>query len=547
MSQQNQTVLIGDGTLPAWQPIEKTLGEALDDAADRWSSQVGWVFEERSVTFSEMRETAEEVARAFLAGGVRRGDRVAVWLPNYFEWTLCLFACARIGAVLVALNTRWKSVEAAYALEHSQPKVLIMQHRFLNIDFQQILGEMGWPEANAFSSVDSIVEVSGNSLDAATPWNDFVAAGTTVSTERVRELGEQQYPSDDVLLQYTSGSTARPKGALVSHLQVLNYGVEPLMRLGVSRGEAFLNTQPLYHVAGSCSALPVPLTLGCKIVMPEYYEPERVLSLIESERCVSRGGTVAMYLDEMSHPSFSSFDTSSLRSAWTGAPPSVMERIRREYPLEGIVNLYAATEGGGTCGSTSDPWNKRRDTLGLPLTGTEIRICDIDTRTPVPNGQIGEICFRGWNRLTKYLGDPEKTAEAIDDEGFFHSGDLGFLDPEGYLYYKGRIKDMIRPGGENVAAEEVEAFLIQHPKIHQVAVIGAPDDRMGEVVVAIVEPTSPQEFTEEEVVSYCRGKIANFRVPKAVHFVSEWPMTSTRKISKPTLREWFGSEVASNE
>lgn len=519
-------------------PLEGTLGEALVASARQAPDEVGWVFDDVRVTRGEMLAETDRVAAALLGRGVRSGDRVGVWLPNRVEWALCLFACARIGAVLVSLNTRWRSFEAGYVLEHSAPTVLVVQRRFLKIDFESILDALGWPDGSGPAAGLNVVEVDGPDMAAATPWSVFTAGSAGAAA---RCLGAGPRPEDPVLLQYTSGSTARPKGALLPHRMVLNYGAEILPRLGVRAGEAYLNPQPLYHVAGSCLALPAPLTHQVRVVMPEYYTVESVLALTERERCVARGGTPTMYLDEIAHPRFPEFDTRSLRAGWVGAPPSVMDRIRDEYPVAGLVNLYSATEGGGTWGDVTEPWQVRRATTGLPLTGTEVHVRDVLTGRDLPVGEVGEIGFRGWMCMTEYLGEPERTAEAVDEQGFLHLGDLGFLDADGRLHFSGRIKDMIRSGGENVAAEEVESLLVQHPAIRQAAVIGRPDERMGEVVVAVVEPISPGAVSEEEVVAFCRAQLANFRVPRAVHFVADWPTTGSGKIFKPALRDRFAA------
>jgi acyl-CoA synthetase (AMP-forming)/AMP-acid ligase II len=520
-------------------PLESTLGDALVAAAERSPDDVGWVFEDQQITRARMLAEADRFAAALLDRGIGPGDRVAVWLPNRLEWAVSLFACARIGAVLVALNTRWKSVEAGYVLEHSRPKLLVVQRRFLRIDFADLLADLGWPSGDGAASGLDVVVVGGTELRSATPWDELLSEPST--TARVHDVSELVGPGDAVLLQYTSGSTARPKGALVPHRMVLNYGAEVIQRLGVRPGEAYLSAQPLYHVAGSCLGLPAPLTHPIRVVVPEYYSVERVLQLTERERCVSRGGTSTMYLDEIAHERFADYDTSSIRSGWVGAPPAVLDSIRAEYPVEGLVNLYSASEGGGTWGDVTEPWELRRVSVGRALTGTEIHVRDVDTGRELPAGQVGEIGFRGWMQMIGYLGEPEKTAEASDADGFLHLGDLGFLDEAGYLHYTGRIKDMIRSGGENVAAEEVETFLVQHPAIRQAAVIGRPDDRMGEVVIAVVEPTSPGAVSEAEVIAYCKEHLANFRVPRAVHFVDAWPTTASGKILKPSLRERFAA------
>lgn len=516
-------------------PMDGTLGDALATSAGRAPDEVGWVFDDVRVTRGRMLAEADRVAAALLARGVGPGDRVGVWLPNRLEWALCLFACARIGAVLVSLNTRWRSFEAGYVLGHSTPTVLVVQRQFLRIDFEAILADLGWPDGAGPANGLDVLEVDGPSMAGATPWDVFTAEGP----DQPGSLGAGPEPGDPVLLQYTSGSTARPKGALLPHRMVRNYGAEILHRLGVRAGEAYLNPQPLYHVAGSCLALPAPLAHPVRVVMPGHYTAEGVLALTERERCVARGGTPTMYLDEIAHPRFADYDTSSLRAGWVGAPPAVMDRIRHEYPVDGLVNLYSATEGGGTWGEVAEPWPVRRGTTGLPLNGTEVHIRDLTTRRELPAGEVGEIGFRGWMRMTGYLDDPERTAESLDEQGFLHLGDLGFLDETGRLHYTGRIKDMIRSGGENVAAEEVESLLVQHAAIRQAAVIGRPDPRMGEVVVAVVELTSPDAVTEAEIIDFCRAQLANFRVPRAVHFVADWPTTGSGKILKQALRERF--------
>jgi acyl-CoA synthetase (AMP-forming)/AMP-acid ligase II len=288
-----------------------------------------------------MKTRVDRCVGALLAHGIKEGDRIALWLPNLPHWPVCLFACARIGAILVALNTRWKSSEAAYVLEHSRPRLLIMQRRFLKLDYATYLDEIERLSPGAVSGVEQIIDAAAGTaaggLVGAGSWDAFLATADTLAEDRTVRLPEAD-PSRPVLLQYTSGSTARPKGALISHRQILNYGVEYLIRLGVQRGDAYLNTQPLYHVGGSCGAMPVPLTLGCCVVMPHYYEARRVLELIQRERCVARSGAVTMYLDEMALPDFRDFDLTSLRAGWTGASPAVIERIRSDYPIEGMVN-----------------------------------------------------------------------------------------------------------------------------------------------------------------------------------------------------------------
>ncbi len=530
---------------PGHPPRSGTVGQALEAAAQRWPDDVGWVFGDTRLTRAQMLASADHLAAALRMRGVGPGDRVAVWLPNRPEWAHCLFACARLGAVLVALNTRWKAHEVAYVLEHSHPKLLVLQRWLRDTDVGELVDELGWPAGTGPASGVDVIEVDGPQISGATPWTALLE-----ETPMPNRAGAGQHPQPDgepspedpLLLQYTSGSTAQPKGAVLPHRQVLNYGLEVIDRLGMRDGEAYLSPQPLYHVAGSCLALPAPLARRVRVVFPVDYAVERVLELTAAERCVSRGGTPTMYLDELAHPRFDEFDTSSLRSGWVGAPPSVLDRIRAKYPIDGLINLYAATEGGATWGEAAQPWTTRRMTTGPPLSGTQIHVRDVDSHHELAAGEIGEIGFRGWNQITEYLADPERTAEAFDADGFLHLGDLGFLDEEGHLHYAGRLKDMIRCGGENVAAEEVEAFLLEHPQINQAAVLGRPHPRLGEVIVAVVEPAPNVTLTERDILDFCADRLAGFRAPRQVHFVSTWPTTSTGKIHKPTLRDTYATE-----
>ena len=430
---------------------------------------------------------------------------------------------------------------------------LVYSPSFLSIDFRHLVREAASglePAADsrvlatALPRLRHIVELGDDVCAPALSWDDFIAKGKDYAKGQLSEIRRAQQPSDPMLLQYTSGTTAFPKGALLNHTFVLNYGPIAYLRLGVRPGESVLNTQPFYHAGGTCGALPVPLTIGCRMVSPEYYEAERVLELIQRERCVARGGFAAMFLMEMKHPRFGEYDVSSLRAAWCAGPREVLEQIHESMGLEGLTQLYGSTEGGGTCGALSEPWEVRVGSHGRPCEGTEIAIADPTEGGLLPTGVTGEILTRGWWQMNGYLKQPEETAKVMRPGGWVASGDLGFIDDQGYLHYVGRLKDMVRPGGENVSAEEIEAYLMRHPDIHQVAVVGAPDDRLGEAVAAIVECRSDVELSEQDVISFCRGRIANYKVPKYVVFVREWPMTGSGKIQKNVLKETYFPDAA---
>lgn len=531
----------------AYELREITLSEALDVAEARWRSQVGWIFEGRTITFEQMRHGADLVAKALHAAGIRKGDVVAIWAPNQPEFAFVLFACAKVGAVLCALNTRAKSFEAQHQLSHSGARLLLTLDHFLKNDFvktlEQVcgvpLGPRGVVDSTRLPALRSIVALPGAAPnDRLQGWEDFVSVGRDVSAVDLERVAAEQRWSDPVLLQYTSGTTARPKGALCNHRYVLHFGVAFLAHVGLRPDDILLNTQPVYHVGGACGAIPVPLSTGCKVVSPLYYEPAKVLALIARHRCTVRSGTAAMYSMEMDHPNFTRFDLSSLRAVWCNGSRALMERIRVSMGARQVVQVYAATEGGGACGRADDPLDIQLETCGRPVAGVEIRIVDPEGKVLV-DGSSGEIQLRGWWQMNGYYRQPDETAKVISPEGWLRTGDLGCLTRSGELVYRGRIKDMIRVGGENVSAEEVEAMLMTHPAVVQVAVIGAPDARLSEVVFAIVQAKAGVLLDATELVNFCAQRMANFRVPKRIEFVGEWPLTSSGKIMKTALRERF--------
>jgi fatty-acyl-CoA synthase/long-chain acyl-CoA synthetase len=514
-----------------------TVGAALDAAAARWGDAEGWTFEDERVSFNALRERADAAAKALLGLGLGAGDIVATWMPNRPEWLTLQMACAKAGVVLTGLNTRFKVEEVRYALEHSGAKAVFYTPLFLDIDFRAILAAAG-----PLPALRHRFELHGAPQAPAQGWEAFLALGGGVPSGQLSEREAAQVPADTVLLKYTSGTTSFPKGVLINHLEALYWGAAIFDRMGVQQGEAVLNTQPFYHAGGSCGALTVPLTLGCRIVSPLVYNAARVLELIERERCAARTGAAAMYIMEMADPAFRQHDLSSLRAAWCVGPPAVFERIRSEMGVQGLVQPYGSTEVGGTCASIDDPMEKRIGTCGRPLPGTEIRIVAPDTARVLAAGETGEICQRGWWRMNGYYRQPEETAKVMLDEGWVRSGDLGFLDEEGFLHFAGRLKDTIRPGGENVSAAEVEAYLLRHPAVRQVAVIGVPDERLGEAVMAVVEPRDGAVLDAAVIIEYCRGSIASYKVPRHVRITHDWPMTGSGKIQKFELRRRYAAE-----
>lgn len=523
-------------------PDRITLGTAVDRGAQRWGSAIGWVFEDRRVSFSEMRERADEVACGLLASGIGKGDVVAILTPNVPAFAFCLMACGKIGAILAPINTRSKTFELEHILTHSRARVLVMSDRFLQHDYVELVQELcgagalgpdGRVESKAVPHLGLVVGISAGTR--LLPWASFLGRGADVDSEALEQAHAQLHSFEPILLQYTSGTTAMPKGALCNHVYVVNFGAEIVDRMGMREGEAFFNTQPFYHVGGSCGAIPTPLATGCRMVMPEYYDVERTLGLIEREKCVARTGFAAMYIMELAHPRFREFDLSSLRSGWCVGPADLMARIRDEMGIVGLIQIFGATECGGTSGHINDPWDKRSESCGRAFPGTELAIFHPESGARLAAGEVGEIVCRGWWTMNGYLRQPEENARAIDAAGWVHTGDYGYLDEQGFLYFRGRLKNMLKVGGENVSAEEVEAMLMRHPVVKMAAVVGMPDARLGEVVLAFVELHASMSATESEIIAFCASRMANFRVPRRVQFVREWPITGSGKIQKHLL------------
>ncbi|GHE80575.1 AMP-binding protein [Amycolatopsis deserti] len=531
-----------DGTV--YELYTGTITARLDAAAARWGDRTGWVFADREVTFAEAKEYADKVAAGLLDLGVRRGDKVALWTPNLFEWWATALGAMRIGALVVPMNTRFKEFEAAHVLGHSDASVLIYQPGFLDIDFDGLLQQVapgieiadgGHVSSEVLPRLRRVITI-GESRHPTLDW----AALLDAPAVDVEALEQQLDPSDPVYIQFTSGTTSAPKGALLTHVHVANFAVELYLRLGVRPGEAIFNTQPFYH-SGGAATLPVPLAIGCNLVVPHYYTPESTMRAIEKHRCVTRGGILTMFVMEMEHPDFHKYDRSSLRCAWTGGAPDLMDRVREVFGIE-LIQLYGATEGNGCLGDLDMPWEIRRlPCAGRPMTGAEVKIVHPETHEELPVGEIGDVWMRGPMTMLGYYKDPERTAEAMVD-GWVRVGDLGSFDENGYFTFAGRLKDMIRVGGENTSAEEVELVVMQHPAVQQAQVIGVPDRRLGEVPLAFVELRPGAEASAEDIIAHCKARAANFRVPRHVRFVTEWPYTGSGKLAKGELRESVAEE-----
>ncbi len=527
----------------------KTIGAALAEASGHFGSRVGWIFENGSVTYEGLMETSGLVARGLLALGVKRGDKVAVWLAGYSEWAPLYFGIVRIGAVIVPVNTRYKSFEIEYVLHKSKATMLIFKDEGASgKNYAAILNEIApeldgaqpgrlrlsrLPHLSHVVCVDETRLWSGCSTLAG-----LMKAGSGVSASALALAESKVTPEDDALIQFTSGTTALPKGALLYQNAMLRGSYYNNYLLGVTEGANFFSPQPFYHAGGSIQVMLGPVVCGCTVIVQTYFSPEGALHLMEKHKCTVTMGHQPHFIEYLNYPDLKKLNL-CLERADIFAPPDIRKRVHEEMGIAFLNSPYGMTEThlGGTSCQVGDPPEKWMNTVGRCMPGIELGIRDREDGTLLPAGKTGEACFRGWAVMKGYYDEPEMTAEVLDKKGWLRTGDLAVVDEEGYVRLVGRLKDMIRVGGENVAASDVEEYLLGHEKVKQAVAVGAPERRLGEVVVAFVELKAGNEATEEEIVSYCRGGLASFKVPRRVIFVTEWPLSGTGKIQKVALKE----------
>ncbi|MCY4424207.1 MAG: AMP-binding protein [Acidimicrobiaceae bacterium] len=483
-------------------------------------------------TYTEFAAEVDRLARGLMAIGVAKGDRVGIWSTNYAEWVLLQYATARIGAILVTINPAYRSSELEFVLEQSGISVLVAVESFLTSDYRSIIEEV-WDRVPA----ERVVYLH-------TPdWGELLEAADAVPVARLDQRGAQLHPDDPINIQYTSGTTGFPKGATLSHRNILNNGLFIGEACQYTEADRVCIPVPFYHCFGMELGNLACTTHGSAMVIPAAgFDAAATLRAVAQERCTSLYGVPTMFIAELGDPDLDGYDLSSLRTgimAGSPCPIEVMRQVVDRMNMSEVTIAYGMTETSPVSTQTSadDPLEKRVTTVGRVHPHVEIRIVDPETGETVPRGTSGEFLTRGYSVMLGYWNDPERTAEAIDADGWMHTGDLAVMDGEGYVNIVGRIKDMIIRGGENVYPREIEEFLYTHPDIVEVQVIGVPDARYGEQVMAWVQLRDGAGTTEEDVKAFCRGSIAHYKVPHYVKFTDTFPMTITGKIQKFKMRE----------
>jgi acyl-CoA synthetase (AMP-forming)/AMP-acid ligase II len=518
-----------------------TIPRAVSLAAERFGDRSALEDGDLRFTFRELADAGLRAARAFLASGVERGDRVAIWAPNVAEWVVAAIGLQSAGAALVPLNTRFKAAEAGYVLRRSGARLLCTVGEFLGTDYAAMLAGEELPELR------EVVTLRGTSA-TATPWRDFLARGERVPISHARERADAVEPGDLSDVIFTSGTTGNPKGVMTAHGQNLRVFDAWARGAGIREGDRYLIVNPFFHTFGYKAGWLACIQVGATAIPHAVFDPGAVLERIGKERIGVLPGPPTLYQSLLAHPERARYDLASLRLAVTGAaaiPVELVKRMRSELGFETVITAYGLTESSGTvtmCLPTDDA-ETIATTSGRAIPGVEVRCVDREGRES-PRGSPGEIVVRGFNVMRGYLDDPAETAKAIDAEGWLHTGDIGVMDERGYLRITDRIKDLFIVGGFNCYPAEIENLMYRHQGIAQVAVVGVPDERMGEVGVAFVVPRPGAALEPGDVVAWCREHMANYKVPRRVEVVASLPTNASGKVLKYELRRRAAESAA---
>jgi fatty-acyl-CoA synthase len=509
--------------------LKLTISQALSRAAAQFPGREALVVCHQDVhlTWSELEAEVTRTARGLAGLGLNAGDRIGIWASNCLEWVLLQYAAARAGLILVNVNPAYRSHELRFVLQRSHIRALFLHAADARANYREILRDSRNGQQLPLEHVVWLGEDS---------WREMVESG--------RSYPEGAGTPDDIAnIQYTSGTTGSPKGVMLTHRNLLNNGMAIGIALGCTESDRICAPVPLYHCFGSVIGSMVSVVNGAALILPSaQFDALATLEAVHRERATTLYGVPTMFISELEHPEFGRFDCSSLRKGvMSGAPCPIelMKRVGERMHIERMTIPYGQTESSPviTMSNIDDPFELRVTTVGAPLANTEVQIIDPETRARLPIGQQGELCTRGYLVMKGYDADPQGTAEAIDSEGWLHTGDLAVMRPDGYISFKGRAKDTIIRGGENIYPREVEDFLHTHPKIADVYVVGLPDAKLGETVLAWVQLKTGEQASVEEIRDFCRGKIAYFKVPQYVRFVDSFPMTVSKKVQKFLIRE----------
>jgi fatty-acyl-CoA synthase len=538
-----------------------TIGVQFDRTVARWGDRPGLIVHQQGIrwTWAELATQVNDFAAGLVAIGLQPGDRIGIWSPNNAEWVVTQFAAAKAGLILVNINPAYRLTELEYALNKVGCKALVTATRFKTTDYAAMINTLapelaishpGELHAARLPTLRSVIQIDGDD-SGMFRFEKIEHHGRPVHQQRLRELAAQLQFDDPINIQFTSGTTGQPKGATLTHHNILNNGYFIGEVLNYTDQDSVCIPVPMYHCFGMVIGVMACLTHGSAIVFPgEGFDPLATLQSVAEYRCTSLYGVPTMFIAELDHPEFRTFDLTSLRTgvmAGSPCPIEVMRRAIRDMHLTEMTICYGMTETSPVSTQTriGDSLQAQISTVGRVHPHTEIKIIDPDGRI-VPRGEKGEFCTRGYSVMQGYWDDAAKTAEAIDQAGWMHTGDLATMDDEGYCAIVGRIKDMVIRGGENVYPREIEEFLYTHPAILDVQVFGVPDPKFGEELCAWIKLRAGETLTEEDLKTFCKDQIAHYKVPRYIRFVEEFPMTVTGKMQKYLMRATMAEELGFN-
>jgi len=539
--------------------MKVTIGDLLDNIADQYPDHEAVVYTDRPFrkTYSQLRDLCNEVAKGFIAMGIKKGDHVAIWATNYPEWILAQFATAKIGAVLVTVNTNYKIFELEYLLRQSDSTTLILIDGFKDSNYVDIINELcpelknsepGKLNSEKLPFLKNVIYIGDKNHPGMYNWSDLYEMAKSVTDEQLMNIQKSLDIHDVINMQYTSGTTGFPKGVMLTHYNIVNNGKSIGDCMKLTHEDKLCIPVPFFHCFGCVLGIMACVTHGTTIVGVDYFSPLKVMEILQNEECTAVHGVPTMFIAMLEHKEFSRFKFPKLRTgimAGSPCPIKVMKQVVELMGAKEITIAYGQTEASPVCTQTrvDDSIELRVSTVGRALPFIECKVVNPETGKDVPPGTPGEFVVRGYNVMKGYYKMPEATAQAIDKDGWLHTGDLATMDENGYFKITGRIKDMIIRGGENIYPKEIEEFLYTHKAIKNVQVIGVPSKEYGEEIMACIILKDDAVLTEDEVKEYVRTHMARHKTPRYVKFMDSFPMTASGKIQKYKLREMAIAEL----
>ncbi|WP_077703787.1 AMP-binding protein [Virgibacillus dokdonensis] len=533
--------------------LHETVGELLEKQVKYFPNHEAIIYPELNLrkTYEEFNKEVNEAAKGLMALGISKGDHVAIWSDNKPEWLTTQFSTAKIGAVLVTVNTNYQANELEYLLKQSEASTLIMAENYKGTSYLEVLRNIcpeldnatpGNIKSKVLPKLKNIIVLSETDYAFAYKWIDIMHAGKGIAEQDLTERKASLAMHDVINMQYTSGTTGFPKGVMLTHYNIVNNGKQIADCMKLTESDRLCIPVPFFHCFGCVLGVLAAVSKGATMVLVEKFDPEKVLKTVSQERCTALHGVPTMFIAELNHPNFERYDLSSLRTgimSGSPCPMEVMTKVMERMGADEITIAYGQTEASPviTQTKTDDAIELRVSTVGMPHPNVEIKIVIPGTNKEQKRGVPGELLTRGYHVMKGYYNNPEATKQAIDEEGWLHTGDLALLREDGYLEITGRMKDMIIRGGENIYPREIEEFLYQHSDILDVQIVGVPDEKYGEEIMAWIIPKKESTISEADIRIFCEGNISWHKIPKYIAFVDEYPMTASGKIQKYRLKE----------